>query len=53
MKLILARMLWNFDFERSPRAEGWLQQKSYIIWERPPLWIKVKARSDIPSVETT
>jgi len=43
MKLIFARLLWNFDLELDPRSEEWAtDMKVYLLWEKPPLYIKLK-----------
>ncbi|KAF4550276.1 Cytochrome P450-like protein 72 [Elsinoe fawcettii] len=42
MRAILARVVWNFDLELSDQSEGWLKQKSWIIWEKHPLLIRAK-----------
>lgn len=43
MRLILARLLWNFDFEITPQSRGWLEgHKVYMLNQRPPLFVKIK-----------
>ena len=43
MRLILARILYRFDFELAPGAEDWIgQQKIYTLWEKPPLPVYLK-----------
>jgi len=37
MRLILARLLFNFDIELVDPAEDWLNQPVYSIWDKPPL----------------
>jgi cytochrome P450 len=44
MRLILARVLWNFDLELCDQSQEWYKQKSYILWEKPPLICKLKQR---------
>lgn len=35
MRLILARILWNFDLELSGASRGWLdEQKVYTLWDK-------------------
>ncbi|KAF1810537.1 cytochrome P450 [Eremomyces bilateralis CBS 781.70] len=41
MKLILARMIWNFDLTLLPESELWNQQKVYFLWMKPPLYVKL------------
>ncbi|KKY14815.1 putative cytochrome p450 [Diplodia seriata] len=43
MRVILAKMLWNFDFEVCPESEGWINQKSYTLWQKNPLWVKARS----------
>lgn len=42
MRLILARVLWNFDLELCKESESWSDQRSYILWEKPPLMCQLK-----------
>jgi hypothetical protein len=45
MRLILARVFWNFDLEPMPDSVDWLKkQKSYHIWEKGALNAKVHLR---------
>ena len=46
MRLIMARFLWKFDLEVAPGQEHWLSdQKCFVLWEKPPLMVNLKARS--------
>jgi hypothetical protein len=43
MRLILARLLWNFDLELDERSVSWAQgMKMYLLWEKAPLYVKLK-----------
>ena len=44
MRLILARIIWNFDVELLPESQGWDQQKVFVLWLKNPLFVKLKAR---------
>ncbi|KAH7343128.1 cytochrome P450 [Pyrenochaeta sp. MPI-SDFR-AT-0127] len=45
MRLILARVLWNFDLELAPGSNEWAaEQLSTIIWQKSPLMILLKKR---------
>ncbi|KAF4633926.1 hypothetical protein G7Y89_g4186 [Cudoniella acicularis] len=44
MRLILARVLWNFDFELQPDSQHWTSQKIYGLWEKIPLNVKLIPR---------
>ncbi|KAH8663891.1 isotrichodermin C-15 hydroxylase [Ilyonectria robusta] len=44
MRLVLAQMLWHFDFELTPESDGWInRQKVFLFWEKPPLKVKITA----------
>ncbi|KAI9149656.1 Trichothecene C-4 hydroxylase [Paramyrothecium foliicola] len=44
MRLILARLLWNFDLELCPESNDWNDQKTHYLWEKHQLMCKVKNR---------
>lgn len=46
MRLILATTLLNFDLELRRESEGWLDQKVFLVWEKPALWVDVRKRGD-------
>ncbi|KAK9413548.1 putative Cytochrome P450 [Seiridium unicorne] len=38
MRLILAKIIYNFDMKLADESRGWLEtQKLYVIWDKPPL----------------
>ncbi|EOD43130.1 putative cytochrome p450 protein [Neofusicoccum parvum UCRNP2] len=41
MRIFLAKVLWNFDIKLCPQSKDWLNQKSFALWQKPPLWVKV------------
>ncbi|KAI0379847.1 cytochrome P450 [Hypomontagnella monticulosa] len=41
MKIIIARLVWHFDIENATEGD-WLDQKVYIVWEKSPLWVKLR-----------
>lgn len=41
MRLILARLLWNFDLELMPESRNWKDQKIYTLWEKGALNVKL------------
>ncbi|MCJ1378123.1 hypothetical protein MMC17_001219 [Xylographa soralifera] len=46
MKLILAKVFWHFDLALSEKTqEDWCDQRSYLIYEKKPLYIKLKLRA--------
>lgn len=45
MKLIIAKMIWSFEFELADRnKQDWTEQKAWLSYERGPLWVKIKRR---------
>lgn len=44
MRLILAKIIWNFDMTLEERSKTWIQQSVYTLWDKPPLYVKIKAR---------
>lgn len=44
MRLILARIVFNFDFELAPESDGWMEKQMInTLWEKPPLFITMSA----------
>ena len=43
MRLALARLLFNFDFELVDTDFEWTKQKAYLVWDKSPLMVRVKA----------
>jgi len=43
MRLLLSKVVYNFDFELCPESEGWLDQKAFLLWDKRPLMVKLKA----------
>jgi hypothetical protein len=44
MRLILASVLWNFDLELEDKGNDWQNQRTYGVWEKPPLYVLVNPR---------
>lgn len=47
MQLVLAHLIWAFDFEPVEDEEppwSWEQQKSWILWEKKSLNVRIKCR---------
>jgi cytochrome P450 len=43
MRLILTRLVWNFDFELEKESEHWVEgMKIYAVYQRPPLMVRLK-----------
>lgn len=45
MRSILARMLWHFEAELCAESREWSNQKAYLLWDKPSLWVKLKHRA--------
>jgi len=44
MRLIMARMLWNFDMKLADDSKDWLKdQKCFMLWQKPPLNVQLSA----------
>ncbi|KAK4935608.1 hypothetical protein LTR10_023369 [Elasticomyces elasticus] len=49
MRMILGNFLWNFDLQICEESQNWMKQKVYVVWEKPPLIVRVKdVRPDRP-----
>ncbi|KAL9035067.1 MAG: hypothetical protein Q9214_006759 [Letrouitia sp. 1 TL-2023] len=44
IRSILARMIWSFDMELCQESRNWAQQKAYLLWDKPSLWVKLRDR---------
>ncbi|KAM3067383.1 hypothetical protein ACMFMG_005260 [Clarireedia jacksonii] len=45
IRMVLARLVWNFDIEISHEDRDWVvDQKAYTVWEKPELHIWLKPR---------
>lgn len=48
MRLILAKLLWHFDFElddaKMPGRDWMAEQGVWILWDKGPLWVRVRER---------
>ncbi|EKG21958.1 Cytochrome P450 [Macrophomina phaseolina MS6] len=42
MRILLAKLLWHFDLELSPKCQNWNEQKNYALWEKHPLYVTLK-----------
>lgn len=45
MRLILAKLIWTFDLELCDSSKGWIDHKVYLLYEKPPLEVKLHPRS--------
>jgi len=42
MRLILAKILFNFDMELDPACSDWLDQKVFVLWAKKELNVYLK-----------
>ncbi|KAJ4356741.1 uncharacterized protein N0V89_004777 [Didymosphaeria variabile] len=43
MRILLAKMLWHFDFELADAAKQWHESlRAFLIWERTPLRVRLR-----------
>jgi cytochrome P450 len=45
LRLTIARLIWNFDFESVPGYENWHHQNIYLGWQKVPLLIRLRPRA--------
>lgn len=41
MRLVLAKLLWNFDLELDPVSDAWFPHEMVVIWNSPALHVKL------------
>jgi hypothetical protein len=41
MRLLLCKILWHFDLEMCSESKNWIDQKSYLVWEKGPLMVRL------------
>ncbi|KAK2767554.1 hypothetical protein FQN54_003712 [Arachnomyces sp. PD_36] len=39
IRVVVTRLLFNFDMELSPESDNWPDQEAYLTWARKPMWI--------------
>nr|CCA31155.1 cytochrome P450 monooxygenase [Trichoderma brevicompactum] len=44
IRVMLARVLWNFDLELAPESKNWTDQKTHFLWEKGALMCKLHDR---------
>ncbi|KAL3444516.1 cytochrome P450 [Aspergillus insuetus] len=47
IRLILARLLWNFNLDLCGESRGWSGQRAYVVWEKGGLMCRLNGRRDI------
>jgi cytochrome P450 len=41
IRFTIARMVWNFDFEMMPESRDWDKMKTFLLYEKPPLYARL------------
>ena len=44
LRLIVSRFFWNFDVQLQPESDNWAQQKTNILLNKKPLYVKLQQR---------
>ena len=46
MKMVLAKVLWNFDLELAEKMKevDWTDQKVYLLNQKTPMYVKMRPR---------
>lgn len=48
MRVVVARLLWNFDIELLDEQEDWVaRQRVYMVYEKGPLMIRLHQRAEL------
>jgi cytochrome P450 len=42
MRLILARLVWHFDWENRSPEKAWENQRVFVMWELEPMMVHLK-----------
>jgi hypothetical protein len=42
LRLVMAKVLYAFDFELASGSENWQDQETYILWQKKPLMCRLK-----------
>jgi cytochrome P450 len=46
MRSLLARVIYAYDMELCPESQNWLNQKTWVIWEKPALMVQLRHRAE-------
>lgn len=42
MRLLLAMIVLHFDLTLAPESEAWIDQKTWLLWEKEELWVTLR-----------
>lgn len=50
MRMVLAKLLFNFDLElANPSEDWWTTQNTFFVWQKKPLMVKLTPRNGVTS----
>jgi len=52
MRLILAKILWNFDLSLEEESKQWRQQRLHLLWSKGPLMVRLTPVERTQKVES-
>lgn len=47
IRSILARLVWNFEFQLEEESAHWENQQVFILWQKPSLMVRLTARETL------
>ncbi|KAF4617028.1 hypothetical protein G7Y89_g15121 [Cudoniella acicularis] len=47
VRVMISRLLFNFDIELLPESDEWINQRAFWTWERLPMWVQLKERKGL------
>lgn len=45
IRLVMVKLLWNFDIELREPDKDWMNQRSWIMWDKGPMQVRLKPAS--------
>ncbi|KAJ5299778.1 hypothetical protein N7476_011335 [Penicillium atrosanguineum] len=47
MRIIVARMIFNFDMELDQPSDDWTDQPNFLLWDKKPLMVRLTPRTKV------
>ena len=47
LKLVMAKIIWEFDMELCDGQEEWDNQPVWLVYEKAPLMVRLRSRFDV------
>ena len=44
IRLIISKLLFTFDLELCAESDAWAEQKTFSLWEKRPLMVRLRER---------